>query len=188
VKLEMPAMSGREDRPGPPALVQLAGLGEALSAAVDAALEAHTALTLNEWRVLAALCERPGLSPSDVATYTGLTRTAVSRALVRLARARWVTRTMDESDARRAHARPTTAGRRLHDELKAWWTEYEREVLAGRSAGGLTTLITTLSTLCARARRHTPVQDFKAPEASSDPDTDASTARSATGTRSAPRT
>src|SRR5580698_8430065 len=57
-------------------------------------------LSVPEWRVMAVLGQRPGLSARDVATRTAMDKVQVSRAVASLMRTRRVARTEDAKDGR----------------------------------------------------------------------------------------
>lgn len=77
------------------------------------------ALTLNEWRVMAALGPQGGLTATQLADATGLDKMTVSRALAGLARRKRLQRHDDPTDQRRSRLYLTQAGRRLHDQVQA---------------------------------------------------------------------
>src|SRR5215475_7161248 len=66
-----------------------------------------------EWRVLATLHSRHRLSMSELADLTSIDRTTLSRVVERMARAGWVMRLSDASDARVTRLALTASGERL---------------------------------------------------------------------------
>jgi DNA-binding MarR family transcriptional regulator len=66
-----------------------------------------------EWRILAALHSRHGLSMSEVANLTSIERTTLSRVVERMVRAVCVMRLTDASDARVTRLALTASGEQL---------------------------------------------------------------------------
>jgi DNA-binding MarR family transcriptional regulator len=71
-------------------------------------------LTIPEWRVIAVLGRRPGLTAKEVTEATEMDKVAVSRAVARLVRARRVASRADPEDARRQLLALTREGESLH--------------------------------------------------------------------------
>jgi DNA-binding MarR family transcriptional regulator len=71
-------------------------------------------LTIPEWRVLAVLGRRAGLTAKEVTEATEMDKVAVSRAVARLVRARRVAGRADPEDARRQLLALTREGESLH--------------------------------------------------------------------------
>ena len=71
-------------------------------------------LTIPEWRVIAVLGRRPGLTAKEVTEATEMDKVAVSRAVARLVRARRVASRADREDARRQLLALTREGESLH--------------------------------------------------------------------------
>ena len=67
-------------------------------------------LTLNEWRTMALLGARPGLTATRLTDLTGLDKMAVSRALAGLQRAGRLHRHEDPTDQRRSRLYLSSAG------------------------------------------------------------------------------
>jgi DNA-binding MarR family transcriptional regulator len=71
-------------------------------------------LTIPEWRVIAVLGRRPGLTAKEIAEATEMDKVAVSRAVARLAAARRVAAKSDAEDARRQRLSLTREGESVH--------------------------------------------------------------------------
>jgi len=71
-------------------------------------------LTIPEWRVIAVLGRRPGLTAKEIAEATEMDKVAVSRAVARLAAARRVASRPDPADGRRALLALTREGENVH--------------------------------------------------------------------------
>jgi DNA-binding MarR family transcriptional regulator len=91
-------------------------------------------LTLNEWRVMVVLASHPGIASIEVASYTGLDKMSVSRALSGLARAKRITRKVDASDNRRVHIRLNAAGQRVFEQVGALAKQREAWFMRGIAA------------------------------------------------------
>jgi DNA-binding MarR family transcriptional regulator len=74
-------------------------------------------LTLNEWRVMVVLASHPDCAATDVASFTGLDKMSVSRALAALARAKRIKRRLDAADNRRALITLSAAGQKVFEQL-----------------------------------------------------------------------
>lgn len=93
----------------------VATLLEWLPAALDAQLERDSGLSHFEFGILFALAhaDEGGLRMSELAGYANSTLSRLSRAVARLERSGWATRSPDASDGRITRARLTPAGRRV---------------------------------------------------------------------------
>lgn len=91
-------------------------------------------LSIPEWRVIATLGERDGLSAGEVAAYTAMDKVAVSRAVGKLLKTGRIARTPDSADKRRAHLTLTEKGRAIYDQVAPFAQKYERRVYAKLSA------------------------------------------------------
>lgn len=74
-------------------------------------------LSLNEWRVLLVLANHPQVAASEVASFTGLDKMSVSRALAALVREGRVVRKVDGTDKRRLLLRLSAEGERLYERI-----------------------------------------------------------------------
>ena len=106
-------------------------------------------LTLNEWRTMALLGSRPGLTATQLADLTGLDKMAVSRALAGLQRARRLHRHEDPTDQRRSRLYLSSAGKAVHAAVVVRARQREAELFAGVSAEELQQLNGTLDKLIA---------------------------------------
>lgn len=71
-------------------------------------------LTVPEWRVIAVLGRKPGLTAKEVAEATEMDKVAVSRAVARLTAAKRVAARSDANDARRQLLSLTREGECVH--------------------------------------------------------------------------
>ncbi|MDM0017439.1 MarR family winged helix-turn-helix transcriptional regulator [Variovorax saccharolyticus] len=112
-------------------------------------------LTLNEWRTMALLGSRPGLTATQLADLTGLDKMAVSRALAGLQRAKRLHRHEDPTDQRRSRLYLSSAGKAVHAQVVVQARQREAELFAGVAADELQQLDATLDKLIASVRRDT---------------------------------
>lgn len=93
----------------------VATLLEWLPAALDAQLQRDSGLSHFEFGILFALAHADGgsLRMSELAGYANSTLSRLSRAVARLERSGWVSRSPDASDGRITRARLTPAGERV---------------------------------------------------------------------------
>lgn len=111
-------------------LVSLAG--RALSARIVAELEEH-GIGRGEYRVLFALCEREGVSQTDLCERHRLDKGALARVVARLEERGYVERRPDPDDGRRKLLYLTDAGEALRPEIEDLKARIDRELTAGFS-------------------------------------------------------
>lgn len=110
-------------------------------------------LTIPEWRVIAVLGRRPGLTAKDVADATEMDKVAVSRAVARLAAARRVSAASDPADARRQILRLTALGESVHVRIAPMALAEERKLLSALSQRERAQLDALLDRLLLSAQR-----------------------------------
>lgn len=116
-----------------PELLDLHGrTNKAVRAAADAALRRH-GLRLGQDHLLAALWDRDGRTPGEIAAAANVTTPAVTKLAARLADAGLLTRRRDETDQRLVRLWLTDAGRALQAPVEA-----ERRLLEERVTAQLT--------------------------------------------------
>ena len=83
-------------------------------------------LSLNDWRVMLMLANRPGLSASEIGEQTGMHLMNVSRSVQRLTRLGRVRRQTDPADRRRQELMLTPRGLAVYHRIKphAWQREW----------------------------------------------------------------
>jgi DNA-binding MarR family transcriptional regulator len=87
-------------------------------------------LSIPEWRVIAVLGRRPGLTAKEIAEATEMDKVAVSRAVTRLTAARRVAARADRDDARRQLLSLTREGESLHARIAPIALASEQRLLA----------------------------------------------------------
>jgi DNA-binding MarR family transcriptional regulator len=110
-------------------------------------------LTVPEWRIIAVLGRRPGLTAKEIAEATEMDKVAVSRAVARLARRRRVRASADRDDARRQRLSLTREGEELHARIAPIALQTEEKLLAALSARERRELDALIDRLLQSARR-----------------------------------
>jgi DNA-binding MarR family transcriptional regulator len=91
-------------------------------------------LTIPEWRIIAVLGRRPGLTAKEVAEATEMDKVAVSRAVARLTAARRVAARADAQDARKQLLALTPQGESVHARIAPIALASEQRLLAALDA------------------------------------------------------
>ena len=87
-------------------------------------------LTIPEWRIIAVLGRRPGLTAKEVAEATEMDKVAVSRAVAKLVAAKRVSADVHDDDGRAQSLTLTTQGESLHARIAPIALESERKLLS----------------------------------------------------------
>lgn len=131
---------------------RLSVLTNVVSGSIAAMYQRRFGLGIPEWRVIAVLAMRPGLSAAEVAACTGMDAVAVSRAVGRLLRSGRLRRATASDDRRRSVLRLTTAGRAVYRQIAPLALGYERRLLDGLDAREAAALDSIVDKLTVRAR------------------------------------
>lgn len=126
---------------------RLSILSNRVSRAIAARYAKTFDLTIPEWRIIAVLGRRPGLTAKEIAEATEMDKVAVSRAVARLVGARRVTARADSADARRQLLSLTREGESVHARIAPIALASEQKLLAaldGRERTQLDALIDRL--------------------------------------------
>jgi len=105
-------------------------------------------LTIPEWRIIAVLGQRAGLTATEIAEATEMDKVAVSRAVAKLVAKKRVAARDDRQDARRQLLSLTAQGQSLHARIAPMALAAEAQLLAALSAeerAQLDRLLTRLS-------------------------------------------
>jgi DNA-binding MarR family transcriptional regulator len=143
---------------------RLSVLTNRVSSAIARHYSDRFALSIPEWRVMAALGQAPGLSAREVAARTAMDKVQVSRAVQSLLAAKRLIRTAHSQDGRVAHLSLSTKGRAIYHEVVPLALSLEKQFLSGLSA----TEQKSLDVLLAKLSRHMdrmaaiPTTDFHA--------------------------
>lgn len=110
-------------------------------------------LSIPEWRVIAVLGRRPGLTAKEIAEATEMDKVAVSRAVARLVAAKRVAARADREDARRQLLSLTAAGESLHARIAPIALASEERLLATFEQGERARLNALIDRLLEAAKR-----------------------------------
>ena len=106
------------------------------------------ALSIPEWRVMAALGNTPGLSAREVAVRTAMDKVQVSRAVASLVESGRVQRGVDGKDARISRLKLSRRGETVYRQIVPLALELEARLTASLSAserGGLEAILAKLT-------------------------------------------
>lgn len=92
-------------------------------------------LSRGEYLLLFCLSHVPELTAQDVADMTGRPRNSISRAVHRMLRDGYLTRSPDPDDGRQALLRITPAGRRLHKQIVPMFKARQEALLGTLNSG-----------------------------------------------------
>ena len=109
-------------------------------------------LSIPEWRVMAVLGERPGLSAREVAERTAMDKVQVSRAVASLIEAGRVLRAGDAEDGRVTRLKLSRAGQRVYLEIAPLALKLEETLLAVLTAEERRTLEGLMARLMMQVR------------------------------------
>lgn len=108
-------------------------------------------LKLPEWRVMAVLGRRPGITAREVAEFTAMDKVAISRAVARMMQMGRVAAEVDSSDGRRQKLSLSEAGLVIYREIIPMAKRIEAALTEGISAGDRAVLDKLLTLLTAAA-------------------------------------
>ena len=128
---------------------RLSVLSNAVSSKIAKIYEQEFELSVWQWRIIAALGEREGLTSTEVAQRTLMDKPTVSRAAASLIERGILERSIDSDDRRRAPMRLTDEGKAIYAAVIPRAMESERELLDAISADEAETLHRLLSRLSA---------------------------------------
>lgn len=135
-------MASAKRKPGPAELLvleeflpyRLSILSNRVSRAIAARYAKVFDLTIPEWRIIAVLGRRPGLTAKEVAEATEMDKVAVSRAVAKLVESRRVAARADREDARRQILSLTAQGESVHARIAPIALASEQRLLTSLSA------------------------------------------------------
>lgn len=96
---------------------RLAVFSEDVSKAMAQLYSGRFNLSRQEWRIIAALGEREDLTAKEIAEYSTLDKTQVSRATAKLLKADLIKREEDDQDRRHLHHTLTNKGQLVYKEI-----------------------------------------------------------------------
>ena len=136
---------------------RLSVLSNAVSRKIARIYEQEFDLSVWQWRIIAVLGERSGLTSTEVAHRTLMDKPTVSRAAGSLIDRGIIEREIDREDRRRAPMRLTGEGAAIYAAIIPRALECEQELLAALSSDETTTLHELLSRLSTVASPDTPL-------------------------------
>ena len=107
---------------------RLSVLSNRISADIARLYDTRYGLSIPEWRVIAVLSRRPGLSATEVAQRTAMDKVAVSRAVSSLLDDGRIQRDTDD-DRRKSVLRLTDAGKAIYEDIAPKALAYEQRLL-----------------------------------------------------------
>lgn len=131
---------------------RLAVLAEAVSRATSLVYTERFDLGRDEWRILAALANRPSTKTSELIHLTTMDKMQVSRALARMVDNGLVERRVDLKDRRGHELRLLPAGRSLYTRIVPKVQERADHLLAGLNDSEREQLLRTMNQVLGRAR------------------------------------
>jgi len=126
---------------------RLSVLSNAVSRRIAGIYEREFELSVWQWRIIAVVGEREGLTSTEVAQRTLMDKPTVSRAAASLIERGILERHIDADDRRRAPMRLTEEGQAIYAAVIPRALESERELLDALTPEEATTLHTLLSRL-----------------------------------------
>jgi DNA-binding MarR family transcriptional regulator len=126
---------------------------EFVSKRFAAGYKARYNMTRPEWRTLALLGARPGMTATEIGRHSSMHKTKVSRAVYALETRGWLVRRGDKDDRRVERLELTEAGRRAFEELVAMARDAEAELDALVGVDSVRALMTGLDGLEAEMAR-----------------------------------
>jgi DNA-binding MarR family transcriptional regulator len=131
---------------------RLSILSNRVSRAIAARYATTFGLTIPEWRVIAVLGRRPGLTAKEIAEATEMDKVAVSRAVARLVAAKRVAARADRNDARRQNLWLTSQGESVHARIAPIALAAEEQLLAALDVHERTQLNALIDRLLSAAK------------------------------------
>ena len=136
---------------------RLSVLSNAVSGKIAKIYEQEFELSIWQWRIIAVLGEREGLTSTEVAQRTLMDKPTVSRAAASLIERGILERQIDKDDRRRAPMRLTDEGQAIYAAVIPRALDSERELLNALSPAESATLHNLLSRLSAVASPDMPL-------------------------------
>ncbi len=131
------------------AAFQIVALANRISASASRVYLRRFGVGVMEWRVLALVAMRPGLTAAEISQISAVDKSPVSRAVQALIGRGLMQPRGDAADSRRIRLTLTPAGETLHDAMIAASLERDARLLLGLSASGRRRLFQLLSRLSA---------------------------------------
>ena len=134
---------------------QLATLSHSITRSMATVFEDRFGISMPEWKVLAIIADKPGLSAVSVARLAQMDTVAVSRAVTKLMDRGLIDRELDSEDRRRSVLNLSAAGVQLHIEILPLARELEAALLEDFSDEERAALAKAIKLLDAKSREFT---------------------------------
>ncbi len=126
---------------------RLSVLSNTLSQAIAKVYDKRFDLTVTEWRAMAVLGYRPGISAREVTERTAMDKVAISRAVARMLKMGRIERSTARHDKRQSVLRLSEEGWRIYNQVAPLALEHEQRLLAHLDAEERQWLARILDTL-----------------------------------------
>lgn len=134
---------------------QLATLSHSITRSMATVFEDRYGISMPEWKVLAIIAGKPGLSAVSVARLAQMDTVAVSRAVTKLMDRGLIDRELDSEDRRRSVLDLSDTGRQLHAEIVPLAMELQAGLLEDFSDEERLALTRAIKLLDAKSRDFT---------------------------------
>ena len=104
-------------------------------------------LNRTQWRVLFNIGQLGPLTAGQITDESGLEKSKVSRAVVKLEKLGWITRAEDVSDRRRQPIVLTQSGHKVFDDLRKLAADYQLKIEQAMGAPDMGKLLNSLRTI-----------------------------------------
>ena len=131
---------------------RLSVLTNKVSSAIARHYSERFSLSIPEWRVIAVLGQRPGLSAREVGECTAMDKVQVSRGVARLLASRRIQREADDADGRVTRLRLSPKGRAIYDEIVPLALHLEEQFLSALTREERKTFDTLMTKLARQAK------------------------------------
>lgn len=115
-----------------------------VSEAIARTYESLFGLSIPEWRLIAVIAEREGLTQAAICTRTGMDKVTVSRAAIALSTRSLIARAPSTTDRRSHDLALTGEGRALYAQVAPKALELEKQIFGGLGAEELRGFVATL--------------------------------------------
>ncbi|MEN7341512.1 MAG: MarR family transcriptional regulator [Pseudomonadota bacterium] len=131
---------------------RLSILSNTISGTIASAYAERFDLTIPEWRVMAVIARRPGMSAAEAAESTLMDKVAVSRAVSKLLKSERITREFADQDKRRSILNLSDKGREVYEQVAPLALKLEADLLQGFTEEEISTLNLLIDRMLARTR------------------------------------
>jgi DNA-binding MarR family transcriptional regulator len=105
-------------------------LADSLSKNASRAYKSEYGLSRPEWRAFALLGQKGTMTATEIAHFSTMDKTKVSRALYALEKRSWLIRNQDEKDRRQEHLALTPIGQQAYEKLVPQMLQIETDMVA----------------------------------------------------------